>query len=169
MDECLSAKILFFFKSIKLIWRKDFMKRILYLITFLALLPSLTFYGQDKKMEDNGVKISIKVGKTILTATLINNATTRALIAKFPITLQMEDLFNREMCFHFADALPTDNVQTTGYEVGEIIYWPPRHSLVIMYAQNGERFSMQKIGRIESGVEIFKSTGGTKVTFEVLK
>jgi hypothetical protein len=35
-----------------------------------------------------------------------------------------------------------------------------------MYAQNGEHFSMQKIGRIDSGVEVFKNTGNINVTFE---
>jgi hypothetical protein len=73
------------------------------------------------------------------------------------------------MCYRFPDILPTDNVRNTGYEIGEIIYWPPGHSLVIIYAQNGEQFSMQKIGRIDSGVEVFCSTGDVNVTFEVIK
>ena len=39
-----------------------------------------------------------------------------------------------------------------------------------MYAQNGERISnLQKIGRIDSGVEVFAHTGDTNVTFELLK
>ncbi|MDR1901263.1 MAG: hypothetical protein LBQ88_03135 [Treponema sp.] len=113
------------------------------------------------------MKVKIMVGNTTLTATLLDNATSLAFFAKLPLTVKMDDLYNREMCYHFPDALPTDNVPTTGYEVGEIIYWPLRHSLVIMYAQNGERFSMQKIGRIDSGVEIFRSTGDANVTFEV--
>jgi hypothetical protein len=50
-----------------------------------------------------------------------------------------------------------------------IIYWPPRHSLVIMYAQNGERFGMQKLGRIDSGVDIFRQTGDTTVTLEAIQ
>ncbi|KAA6333133.1 hypothetical protein EZS27_018429 [termite gut metagenome] len=118
---------------------------------------------------ENDMKIKIIVGSTVLTATLIDNSTARALVAKFPLTVPMQDLYNREMCYHFPDVLPADNVQNTGYEVGEIIYWPPLHSLVIMYAQNGEHFSMQKIGRIESGVDIFAKTGNVTVTFEVLK
>ena len=52
-----------------------------------------------------------------------------------------------------SDALPANEVSYRGYEVGEIVYWPPRHSFVILYAQNGEHFDMQPIGRIEKGVE----------------
>jgi hypothetical protein len=113
-------------------------------------------------------KIKITVGEHVLTSTFDNNATARALIEKFPLTIPMMDLYSREMCYHFPDALPTDNVRTTGYAVGEIIYWPPRHSLVIMYAQNGEKFDMQKIGLVDSVVEIFRKTGDVNVTFELM-
>jgi hypothetical protein len=36
-----------------------------------------------------------------------------------------------------------------------------------MYEQNGERFDMQKIGRIDSGVEIFRKTEEVDVIFEL--
>ncbi|MDR1148531.1 MAG: hypothetical protein LBK66_07860 [Spirochaetaceae bacterium] len=124
--------------------------------------------GANTAVQGGNVKIKITAGNTVLTAALLDNATARAFVDKLPLTVLMSDLYSREMCYHFPDALPTDNVRTAGYEAGEIIYWPPRHSLVIMYAQNGERFSMQKIGRIDSGVEVFKSTGNVTVTFEAL-
>jgi len=38
-----------------------------------------------------------------------------------------------------------------------------------MYKQNGEEFDMQKIGKIDSGVEIFESTGNVDVKFELQK
>jgi hypothetical protein len=124
----------------------------------------------DSKTEENkktaGIKITVTVGKKVLTATLIDNSTTRSLISKFPLTVPMANLYSREMCYRFPDELPTDNVQTAGYEVGEIVYWPPRHSFVILYAQNGERFDMQKLGRIDSGVETFKKTEDVDVKFE---
>lgn len=118
-------------------------------------------------MNQEQFHIKIKVGNRGLTATLQNNATARAFVAKLPLTLPMMDLYGREMCYRFTDALPTDNVRSRGYEVGEIVYWPPRHSLVIMYAQNGEHFDMQELGKIDSGVELFESTGDTDVTFSL--
>lgn len=118
--------------------------------------------------ENKEVRIKITVGDQELTATLLDNSTAKALIEQLPLTIPMEDLYSREMCYHFPEELPANEAQTTGYEVGEIIYWPPRHSLVIMYAQNEERFNMQKIGCIDSGVEIFEETGDVEVTFELL-
>ena len=124
---------------------------------------------QGSSSESAEIKLKITVGDQELTATLDNNTTTQALLEKFPMTVPMQDLYSREMCYRFPDELPTSDVQNTGYEVGDIIYWPPGRSFVIMYAQNGEQFSRQKIGRVDSGVEIFAETGDTDVTFALLE
>ena len=79
---------------------------------------------------------------------LEENAATRELVSRLPLTLDFADLYGRELCHRFRDALPTDDVRVRGYEVGEIVYWPPRHSFVILYRQNGEAFDMQSIGRM---------------------
>ena len=120
----------------------------------------------DENMET--YQIRIKVGNHELTATLQDNATTRAFVDMLPVTLLMLDLYGREMCYRFPDALPTDDVNTCGYEVGEIVYYPPMHSFVILYAQNGERFSMQKLGKINTGVEAFENIGNIDVSFELV-
>ncbi len=92
------------------------------------------------------------------------------MIAKFPLTVAMQDLYARELVYRFPDALPANETTTSNYDVGDIVYWTPRHSFVIMYAQNGERISnLQKTGRIDSDVEIFQQVGSTEVTFQLLK
>lgn len=116
----------------------------------------------------NEVRIKITVGDTQLYATLENNATTKALVEQMPLTLSMQDLYDREMCYRFgANALPTDSLRSDGYAVGDIAYWPPRGSLVILYAQNGEQFERAHLGHIDSGVELFENTGDVDVTFEL--
>lgn len=126
--------------------------------------------------DDNGnnqptgdMKIKMIFGDKVLTATLSDNATTKTFIAKLPLTLPMLDLYSREMCYRFPDALPANEATTRGYEVGEIIYYPPRHSFVIMYAQNDERFQMQTIGKVDSNVEAFKNIGNIDVRFEIVE
>lgn len=116
------------------------------------------------------MRIRITVGDTEMYATLEDNATTRALLEQMPMTLSMQDLYGREMCYRYgADTLPTDILRSDGYEVGDIAYWPPSGSLVILYAQNGEQFERQHLGHIDSGVEVFKTTGDVDVTFDVIK
>lgn len=114
-------------------------------------------------------KVRITAGAHTMTATFLDNATTRALVAKFPLTVPMMNLYGRELVYRFPDPLPANETTTSGYEVGDIVYWTPRHSFVLMYAQNGERISnLQKIGRVDSGVEAMKSLGDVTVTFEAM-
>lgn len=126
--------------------------------------------GQENNNNQNEnemtTRMKITVGSHTLTATLENNSTAQAFAAKMPITLPMMDLYGREMCYRFPEALPTDEARTRGYEVGEIVYYPPMHSFVIMYAQNGERFQMQSIGHVEGNVGIFDGIGDVDVRFE---
>ena len=122
----------------------------------------------DNNQNENEMttRMKITVGSHTLTATLESNATAQAFAAKLPITLPMMDLYGREMCYRFPEALPADGARTRGYEVGEIVYYPPMHSFVIMYAQNGERFQMQSIGRVEGNVGIFDGIGDVDIRFE---
>lgn len=122
--------------------------------------------AENKDDNDMVTKMKITVNGRTLTATLEDNVTTRAFVEKMPVTLPMMDLYGREMCYRFPEALPTDNARSRGYEVGEIVYYPPMHSFVIMYKQNGEHFQMQSIGRVDSGVEIFDGIGDVDVRFE---
>lgn len=131
---------------------------------------TIALAGQENDNNQNEnemtTKMRITVGGHTLTATLENNATAQAFAAKLPITLPMMDLYGREMCYRFPEALPADEARTRGYEVGEIVYYPPMRSFVIMYAQNGERFQMQSIGRVEGNVAIFNGIGDVDVRFE---
>lgn len=93
-------------------------KIIIGLIIGLCLigLSSAGLQAQEKEvMKEYNIKI--KVSNRELIATLAGNATTRAFVEKLPVTLPMQDLYGREMCYHFPDALPTDNVSVSGYEV----------------------------------------------------
>ena len=117
--------------------------------------------------EGENMQIKITVGDTELFAELEDNATTRALVEQMPMALPMRDLYGREICYRYgAYALPTSALRTDSYEVGDIAYWPPGGSLVILYKQNGEQFERQHVGHIDGGVEIFQDTGDANVTFE---
>jgi hypothetical protein len=160
------------------------MKKIIYIIMVLSL--SLNASGCSKDNDDpsapgdngNGnteepvgetYKVKMTFGNTELTATFEDNATSRAFKEKLPVTLPMFELYSREMCYRFEEALPANEVSNRAYEIGEIIYWTPGRAFVIMYAQNGERFSMQSMGRVDSGVEAFRTTGDVSVHFELIE
>ncbi len=113
-------------------------------------------------------RMKITVGNQVIYATLADNATAHAIADRLPLTLELLDLYGREMCYRFADEMPANEGQTRNFELGEIIYWPPRHSFVIMYKQDGEQFSMQHVGQLENvnDVALF-GQGNVTVTFEL--
>ena len=123
-----------------------------------------------KSMASGPIKLRITAkGKTLM-AVMENNPTVQAFAKKLPVTLKMENLYNREMCYHYGNgAFPTGTLRSDRYEVGDIIYWPPRGSFVILYLQNGEEFERQHMGHISGNVDFFRNAGDVDVTFELLK
>ena len=119
--------------------------------------------------ESGEYQMRITVGDTVLIADMYDNETAAAIREMLPLSLPMMDLYGREMCYRFTDALPASGAATTGYEVGEIVYYPPMHSFVIMYAQNGEHFQMQKLGKITGDVSVFDGIGDVTVSFEIVE
>ncbi len=113
--------------------------------------------------------IRLTAGRQYWTAALEDNALTRELVKRLPVTIPLMDLYGRELGYRFPEALPTDDVEYRGYRVGEIVYWPPWHSFAILYAQNGEAFDMQRIGRIEWGLEELARLGDAEVTITLEK
>lgn len=103
-----------------------------------------------------------------LTAQFADNATTRELISRMPFTINMDNLYSREMCHRYGQGgLPIDDAKDRSYKVGDISYWPPMDSLVILYKQNGEVFEQQLIGHVDSDVSLFSKLESAQVTFQV--
>ncbi len=134
----------------------------------LALVISAGFASHlPAQTPQEGVGITITVNGVELQGSLNRSTTSAAFLEKLPLTLPMLNRYSRELVYRFADPFPAEDVEYTGYEVGEIIYWPPRHSFVIMYAQNGERFSMQKMGTVLSDLDFLKDLVDPEVTIRL--
>ena len=127
------------------------------LIIFLAM--SGTLYAQE-------MNITITANGKTLNAKLEDNPASRELFSRLPMTITMQDLYSREMCYFMKDALPASKLVSDNYKVGDLIYWPPQKCLVILYRQNGEKFTRQYLGHIDSGVEMFETTGDTEITIK---
>ena len=126
--------------------------------------------NESQRGGDEEVSLTLKItaGDKILTATLEDNATTRAFLQKLPATLSMENLYGREMCYRYgAGGLAASATRHDRYEVGDIIYWPPRGSFVILYKQNGEEFERVQLGHIDQDVSFFEDGGDMEILFEV--
>ncbi|MFD1670959.1 cyclophilin-like fold protein [Agrilactobacillus yilanensis] len=114
------------------------------------------------------VKIKMNVNHNTLIAEFEHNATAQALLGLMPAQLPMLNLYARELTYRFKQALPANETQSSGYRVGDIAYWPPRHSFVIFYKQTGEVIGgLQPIGHIISGdLTQFGSLGDVTISLE---
>ena len=72
-----------------------------------------------------------------------------------------------DMSPHFEEALPTDSLVSGEYAAGDLVYWPPKNSLAIFYANDGSSFERQNLGHIVSEYEIFEDAGDMEVTIEL--
>lgn len=115
-------------------------------------------------------KVKLNLNGQELVADFNNSDTAEALINKMPLSVEMMNLYSREMTYRFPDALPAKKAKTSGYEVGDIGYWKPRHSLVIFYKQTGEIIDqLQIVGHITDDVNFFKSAGDSMIEFKLEK
>ena len=111
------------------------------------------------------MKLIVAINGKNLHATLADNPASRALYAQMPFTVTMKNVYKREVCTGLPFNLPVSKLAGNNYAVGDIIYWPTRRSLAILYRQNGERFRRQHLGHIESGTEIFGKAETIDVSF----
>ena len=113
------------------------------------------------------LRLTITAGGRELEARLEDTPAVRALLQRLPLEVSMENLYDRELCHHLGSgALPAADTRTDGYEVGDIIYWPPMGSLVILYAQNGERFSRVHLGHIDGDLSFLGQAAALQVRWE---
>ena len=115
------------------------------------------------------MKIRLTVNGKALTATLIDNESTRDFVSLLPLTLTMEDLFCREKFAHLPRAISKEGKRAHTYEVGDIAYWSPGPDMAIFYRHDGQRIPNPGIilmGKLDSGAEALDAPGSVRVRFE---
>ena len=152
----------------------DGVKKSVFILVFLLFVSGLVFsVGQsdvkaaENPKTDREMVVSVTAdGHTVL-ARLYDNEAGNALWDMLPLTLPMMNLCGREMCYRFGrGGLPDGDASETGYSIGDISYWPPAGSLVILYDQNGEIFEQQPIGHIDDDISFFFGMPDTDIRFE---
>jgi len=118
------------------------------------------------------MKIALKAGDKIVTATVAENETARDFVSLLPLSLSMKDLFGREKYATLPRPLSEAGPRTKTYEVGLFAYWSPSRDVAIYYLQDEESIPLPGIiliAKIDSSAEAFCVSGSVKVSFEVLR
>ena len=134
-------------------------KRLLLILACVFVISSASCVQAEE------MRIIIAIKGRNLFATLEDNPASRMLYQLMPITLKMRNVYQREMSYTLPGRLPVSKLSANSLKVGDIIYWPHRNSIAIIYSNNAEKFRRQNIGHIDSGAEVFRNITETDVTF----
>jgi hypothetical protein len=117
-------------------------------------------------------QIRIKLGNQVVTGSLNSSEAAKNFISMLPLTIEMDDHLRREKTGVIPEPLSERTPGSPTYELGDLGYWRPRNSFVIFYRQDGLTIpgpGIVRLGKIDSGIEIFDRPGTVEVTVELIK
>lgn len=115
----------------------------------------------------NRMKINIRVGNEVVTATLIDSKTTQDFISLLPLTLMLEDHANTEKVSDLPRRLSTEDAPPgSDPAVGDIAYYAPWGNLAIYYNDFGYSNGLIILGKIDD-IEALAVPGSVEVTIEL--
>jgi hypothetical protein len=113
------------------------------------------------------MKIRMDVNGTRMTATLDDNETPKDFLSLLPLTLTVEDYNGTEKIGNLAKMVSMkgapDGVDPS---VGDIASYAPWGNLAIFYKDFGYSAGLVKLGRIDSGAEVFRPPGTLRLTIQ---
>jgi hypothetical protein len=126
--------------------------------------------GSISQEMDSMITILITVGNASFSAKLYDNETTRALLAKFPLSLNMTELNGKEKYYHLPEDLPSPSTEKpVTINAGEIMVWSS-NNLVLFYNTFPNSYGgYVRLGYVEdvTGLANSLGSGSVQVTFAV--
>ena len=114
------------------------------------------------------MKINIKVGNEVVTATLIDSKTTQDFISLLPLTLTLEDHANTEKISNLPRRLSTEDAPPgSDPAVGDIAYYAPWGNLAMYYNDFGYSNGLVILGKIDGDIETLNVPGSVEVTIKL--
>jgi hypothetical protein len=113
------------------------------------------------------MRIRLTINGKAITATMLDNATSRDFLSLLPMTVTLEDYSATEKITYLPRKLSTAGAPAgSDPSVGDIAYYAPWGNLAIFYKDFGYSRGLIQLGRIVSGVEALRAPGALKVTIE---
>ena len=104
--------------------------------------------------ETDGMKIRIRMNGNEVTATLIDNATSRDFASLLPLTLKLEDYGETEKIGYLPRKLSTEGAPPgSDPSVGDVSYYAPWGNLAIFRRDFRYSSGLIKLGKVDTGME----------------
>ena len=117
---------------------------------------------------EESMRLNIKVGDKNFTATLESNNTTKSLLEKLPLTINMSELHGNEKYYYFNESLPTNSERIGNINTGDLMLYGS-DCLVLFYKSFSTSYSYTRLGHIDNPQGLADAVGNENiiVTFEV--
>ncbi|MDE6658076.1 MAG: hypothetical protein K2J88_05780, partial [Oscillospiraceae bacterium] len=117
----------------------------------------------EKSSENNKIEqIIVQIGNQQFTAKLYQNDTTKSLINKLPLTLDMSELNGNEKYFYFSESFPKNSEQVEKINTGDIMLYGSE-CLVLFYDSFSTPYSYTRIGYIENPEGLATALGDSNI------
>ena len=118
------------------------------------------------------MKLNLKVGVSVFTATMYENRSAKDFASLLPITLMLGEYNRKERSSRLPKRLIVDEMADgVNVSTGEISYYAPFRNLCIYYHDSGLSFCQTPLGKIEEAaieaIRCMSGSGPVEVTFEV--
>ena len=116
------------------------------------------------------MKLRMDLEGTAITATLVDNPTSREFISLLPLTLTLTDYAGTEKIGDLPRRLTTEGAPVgSDPSVGSIAYYAPWGNLAIYYRYFGYSRGLVQLGKIDSDVEALSGPDPLRVTIELVE
>lgn len=128
--------------------------------------PTTTQTNNTSNQTNGTMKITI--GSSVYSATLYDNATTKAFKAMLPMTLNMSELNGNEKYFYFSNTLPTNSAPGGNIQNGDLMLYGD-NCLVLFYESLNTTYNYTRLGKISNpnGLASALGTGNITIKFEL--
>jgi hypothetical protein len=122
---------------------------------------------RQETLKTDSMKLKITVNQSVFRATLYDNATVTAFIARLPMTINMVDLNGNEKYFDLSGSLPANASNPGTIQKGDLMLYG-RNTLVLFYKGFSASYSYTRLGRIENATSLAEvlGSGNATVKFE---
>jgi hypothetical protein len=113
-------------------------------------------------------QLRIRVGSDTFTATLFDNPTTTAFVARLPLTVTMTELNGNEKYYDLPQNLPTNAANPSTIQAGDLLLYNA-NTLVLFYQTFSTSYRYTRMGRVDNltGLATALGRGSVTVTFEL--
>ncbi len=117
----------------------------------------------DNTEEKVSMSVNIEINGKSFNADLFDNETSRALLQKLPLTVNMTELNGNEKYYYLDSPLPADSQSVGRINAGDIMLFGS-DCLVLFYESFTTSYSYTKIGRITNPSGLADAVGSDDVT-----